>query len=81
MAQIWLPISYGGRTRNVLIPQAHNIDESQLDEIIEWETEKTLKELRALPPKKPVDKMKAQEIGALLRERLEFIKRKGKRYY
>jgi hypothetical protein len=77
LPKLWLPITYGGRTRNILIPNAHDIDDSQLDEIIAWQKEKTLKELKSLPEKKPVDVMKSKEIGKLLNERLQFFKRKG----
>jgi hypothetical protein len=77
MAKIWLPISYGGRTRNVLIPNAQDIDRSQLGEIIAWQKEKTLDELKKLPEKKPVDIAKAREIGAQLNEFHKFLKRKA----
>ena len=83
--QIWLPIKYGGRTRNVLIPNAQDIESSQLEEIIEWQKEKTLNELKKLPPKKPLNIMKAKEIGKMLKEYIHFLKRKQsdgtKRYY
>jgi len=83
--KIWLPVSYGGRTRNILIPNIQDMDDSQLDEIIEWQREKTLAELKKLPPKKPIDRMKAKEIGKMLKEYTEFLKRKRndgiKRFY
>lgn len=85
MAKLWLPISYGGRTRNVLIPHTQDIDKSQLDEIIEWQKEKTLDELKKMPPKRPIDIAKAREIGAQLNEFMEYLKRKRndgiKKYY
>ena len=73
--KIWLPISHGGRTRNILIPYAQDIDESQLAEIIEWQKEKTLNELKKLPAK-PERVISREEAGRMLREYTEFLKRK-----
>jgi hypothetical protein len=85
MPKIWLPISHGGRTRNILIPHTQDMDKSQLNEIVEWQKEKTLNELKKLPPKKPIEIAKAQEIGAQLNEYLQYLKRKKndgiKKYY
>jgi hypothetical protein len=85
MPKIWLPISHGGRTRNILIPHTQDMDKSQLDEIVEWQKEKTLDELKKLPPRKPIEIAKAQEIGAQLSEYLQYLKRKKndgiKKYY
>jgi hypothetical protein len=80
LPKLWMPINYGGRTRNILIPNVQDIDGSQLDEIIDWQKEKTLKELKSLPEKKPMNVLKAKEIGAMLNEHLQFIKR-GKKYF
>lgn len=76
MPRLWLPISHGGRTRHVLIPYTQNIDESQLDEIIEWQKEKTLDELKKLPPKKPMDEMRSKEVVGMLKEYIAFLKRR-----
>ncbi len=76
MARIWLPITYGGRTRNILIPGSQNIDDNQLDEIIQWQKEKTLEELKALPPKQPISIARKKEIAGILKEFGEFIERK-----
>lgn len=85
MPKLWLPISHGGRTRNILIPYIQDIDDSQLEEIIEWEKEKTLDELKKMPPKKPIDVARAKEIGAQLNEYMQFLKRKkgdaNKKYF
>ena len=77
MPRLWLPISFGGRTRNILIPNSQNIDNSQLDEIIEWQKEKTLDELKKMPKKEPVSIAKKQEIIGALKEYGEYLKRKG----
>lgn len=76
MAKLWLPIEYGGRKRDILIPNADQIDKSQLEEIIEWQKERTTEELKKLPPKQPLDTLKAKEIGQMLREYLAFIRKR-----
>jgi len=85
MSKMWLPISYGGRTRNILIPNVQDIDDSQLNEIVAWQKEKTLDELKKLPPKQPHDVMKAKEVGAALKDYTNYLKRvksgDSKKYY
>ena len=78
MPKIWLPLSYGGRTRNILIPNIQEIDEGQLEEIVAWQKEKTLQELKDLPSKKPISVARAKEIGEQLNEYLQFLRRKQK---
>ena len=84
MPQIWLPITRKGRTRNILIPYSHDIDGTQLEEIIEWQTEKTIKELDGLPPK-PKRTMSKEDAGKMLNDYTKFLKRKrgdvNKKYY
>lgn len=77
MPRIWLPVSYGGRTRNILIPNVQNIDNSQLDEIIQWQKEKTLKELKNMPEKKPVSIARKEEIVGALKEYGKWLSKKG----
>ncbi|KKN73879.1 hypothetical protein LCGC14_0396810 [marine sediment metagenome] len=74
--QIWLPISYGGRTRNILIPYSHSIDESQLNDIVQWQTEKTLDELKKLPPK-PVRTISKEDVGEILKDYMKFLRREN----
>ena len=85
MPKLWLPLSYGGRTRNILIPYSQNIDDTQLDEIIHWQTEKTMNELKKLPPKQPMSVMKKKEVVEALRDFTDFVNRKKsgetKKYY
>lgn len=75
MALIWLPISYGGRTRNVLIPYSHNVDDGQLREIVDWQKEKTVNDLKKLPPK-PKSVMSKKEVAGALKQYLEYLKRR-----
>lgn len=77
MPRIWLPVTYGGRTTHILIPNTQNIDDGQLDEIIAWEQEKTLAELKKLPAKKPMTVARRQEIVGELKEYGEFLRRKA----
>ncbi len=78
MHKIWLPVSYGNRKRLILIPDSQNIDDGQLDEIIHWQTEKTLDELKKLPPKEPVSIARKKEIVGMLKEYSEWLERKSK---
>ena len=82
--QIWLPITRKGRTRNILIPYAHDIDGTQLDEIIAWQKEKTIAELDKMPPK-PERTISKHDVGKMLDEYTKFLRRKQedgtKRFY
>ena len=73
--KIWLPITHKGRTRNILIPYSHNIDQSQLDEIIAWQKEKTVAELDKMPPK-PERILPEKEVAKMLNDYTKFLRRK-----
>ena len=53
MPSIWLPIKEPstGREQLILIPGASNMDRVQLEEIIAWQKETTLAQLKKLGPK------------------------------
>lgn len=76
MPKIWLPVSYGGRTRNILIPNVQNIDDTQLDEIIHWQIEKTMDELKKLPPRQPMSIMKREQVIGALKEYRDYQRKK-----
>lgn len=73
--KIWLPITHKGRTRNILIPYSHDIDGSQLEEIIAWQKEKTVKDLDNMPPQ-PERTMSKEEAGKMLGEYTKFLRRR-----
>ena len=85
--KLWLPtkrieVSYGGRTRVVIIPSTGDLEYDRYLE--EAQKEKTLEELKKLPPK-PERTTSVANVAGMLREYAEFRnrKRKGdiKRFY
>jgi len=83
MAKFYLPMNSrnkytiqdpeSGRKQDILIPGAGSMDKSQLNEILEWQTEKTLKELRAPRPKRVYSK---KEVGQALNEFNKALRRR-----
>ena len=71
MPKFYLPLKYRikepttGREQTILIPGAESMDKSQLNEIIQWQEEKTLKELKTPRPKRVYSK---KEVGQALNE-------------
>lgn len=86
MPKLWLPIKEetSGREMLILIPGASHMDRSQLEEIIAWQKETTLRELKALGPR-PKARYSRKEVGQALNEFRMFLERKrkgtGKKYY
>jgi hypothetical protein len=68
-----MEVEHGGRKRVILIPTTPSSDPGQLREIREWQREKTLSELKKLPPREP--KHSSEDIRGALRERLEYERR------
>lgn len=58
-----LVIEKNGRKRTILIPDAENMDRRQYEEIVEWQTEKTEKELSQ--PREERKHSKEEVAGAL----------------
>ncbi len=75
MPQIWLPITHKGRHRDILIPFSHDIDGAQLDEIVAWQKEKTIKELDKMPPL-PERTISKHDVGKMLDDYTKFLRRK-----
>jgi hypothetical protein len=76
-----ITVKEGDRERTILIPGLSRMDKHEAEDIIEWQTEKTKKELRQ---PKPERKYSRKEVGQVLREYNEFRKRKAegtKRYF
>lgn len=75
-----ITIEENGRKRTILIPGASDMDSHQLEDIIEWQTEKTKKELRKPRPQRKHSK---EEVGQALKDYNEFRKRQreGTRKY
>jgi len=74
-------VKVGDRERTILIPGAADMDRNQYREIVEWQTEKTKKELSQPVPQRKYSK---KEVGQALKEYNEFRKRKAagtKRYF
>ena len=82
--QIKFSVTRKGRTRDILIPYSHDIDGTQLDEIIAWQKEKTINELDKMPSK-PERTISKEEVGKALDEYTKFLRRKReggtKKYY
>jgi hypothetical protein len=68
-----MEVEHGGRKRVILLPTLGKIDRGQVEEIKAWQKEKTLRELKELPERKP--KHSAEEVSEALRERLEYERR------
>lgn len=79
MPQVWLPIKEPttGREITIIIPGANQMDRGQLKEIIQWQTEKTLADLKAKGPQ-PVARFSSKEVGQALNEFRHHLERKGK---
>jgi len=56
-------VEENGRTRRILIPGAKDMDRNQYQEIVEWQTEKTKRELRE--PREERKHSKEEVAGAL----------------
>ena len=69
-----LVIEENGRKRTILIPGAKDMPKSQYEDIVEWQTEKTKKELSHPRPERKHSK---EEVGEALRDFNEFRKRKA----
>uniref|UniRef100_A0A6M3LHK8 Uncharacterized protein n=1 Tax=viral metagenome TaxID=1070528 RepID=A0A6M3LHK8_9ZZZZ len=71
MPKFYLPLKHivreptTGRQVTLLIPGAEQMDGSQLDEIIQWQEEKTLAELKRPIPKRTYSR---EEVGKALNE-------------
>jgi len=67
-----------------LIPYSHDIDGDQLEEIIAWQKEKTIRELESMPDL-PKRKHSVEEVGQALNDYTKFRRRKEEdinpRYY
>ena len=79
MSKVWLPIKqfmveHGGRRRTILLPIPADADLGQMREIEEWQKEKTLAELKRLPPLIPTHSN--EEIAEALKQ---FISWKNRR--
>jgi len=83
MPKLWLPsktieISYGGRTRIIVIPSTGDpIWDRDLEQSAR---EKTLEELKKMPPREKPKHSKL-EIAEALNDLLKFRKRNEKRFY
>ena len=77
MPKLWLPIKEPttGREQILYIPGASYMDKSQLEEIIAWQKEKTLADLKAKGPK-PERKYSKAEVGKALKEFRERLHRR-----
>jgi len=76
-----LTIKEGDRERTIYIPIGDDMSRSRLDEIKEWQTEKTKKELRQPRERRKHSK---EETGQALRDYNEYRKRKAegtKKYF
>ena len=69
-----LIIKEGDRERTILIPGAANMDKHQYEDIVEWQTEKTRKELREPREQRKYSK---KEVGQALREYARYTTRTG----
>ncbi len=71
MPKLWLPLREPttGREQIIYIPGAEHMDKSQLEEILQWQKEKTLADLKAKGPQRPpMAVAKRKEIGKALNE-------------
>ena len=73
--KIWLPLNRvfqrGNKTTILIIPGASQMDRSQLEEIIQWQTEKINKEVV-----KPQAVIPSKEIKGMLLEFAKYIRKK-----
>ena len=69
MTKIWLPIKEetSGRETILYIPGASHLSRQQLEEIIQWQTEKTVAEFKAEGPQ-PERVVSRKEVGKALKE-------------
>ena len=81
MHKIWLPISYTirepttGREQILFIPGAERMPISQLREIIAWQEQKTLAELKARGPK-PEPRYSKENVAGAIKDYLAWRKKK-----
>lgn len=76
-----IKIKEGDRERTIFIPGSEDMDRNQLNDIIEWQTEKTKRELSQPRPER---KRSRKEVGQALKDYNEFRKRKAegtKKYF
>ena len=79
MASDRINVKVGDRERTILIPDAENMGRRQYEEIVEWQTEKTTKELSQPRPERKHSK---EEVAGALREYNEWRhKYKGTKKY
>jgi hypothetical protein len=74
-------IKEGNRERTIFIPGAKDMDRNQYQDILEWQTEKTKRELRQ---PKPERKHSKKEVSKALRDYNEHRRRKAegtKKYF
>lgn len=60
-------IAPNGRSQDIIIPGFNELERSYSDELLAWQIEETLEELRE-PPKVKHTKDQRQELGHILRE-------------
>lgn len=75
MPQIWLPLHVGYKNKKKIVFIPDTGDKAETEYLIEAEREKTLNELKKAPDK-PKPKYSNKEIGAMLNEYNQFLKRK-----
>ena len=83
MATKELTIKENGKEMKVFIPGADQMDRHELEDIVQWQTEKTRDELRKAPPKEE-SKHSKKEVGEALKDYRDFQQRRGqggKKYY
>ena len=80
MASNKIEVEVNGRKRTILIPDAENMSRSQYKEIVEWQTEKTKKELSQPRPERKHSK---EEVAGALKEYSEWRRkyRGTKKYF
>ena len=77
MSKIWLPIvePTTGREQILYIPGASHMDRSQLEEILHWQKERTLAQLKAKGPIAPRVHSR-KEVGQALKEFRGYLHRR-----